>query len=225
MFARGDHRNRVVIGKDTRLSGYMLEPALTAGFVSAGMSVMLVGPMPTPAVAFLTRSLRADLGRHDLGVAQSLPRQRHQAVRPRRLQAVGRDRGRDRDPDGRARQTTPCRPRASSAARSRIDDARGRYIESLKSSFPRGLTLDGFKLVVDTRPRRRLPPRRRPVLRAGRGRGPARRRAQRAQHQRRLRLERAGAAARGGPARTAPIWASRSTATPTGWSWSTTRGG
>ena len=62
MFARGSHRNRVVIGKDTRLSGYMLEPALTAGFVSAGMSVMLVGPMPTPAVAFLTRSLRADLG-------------------------------------------------------------------------------------------------------------------------------------------------------------------
>jgi len=61
-FQRGEHRHRVVIGKDTRLSGYMLEPALTAGFVSAGMDVMLVGPMPTPAVAFLTRSLRADLG-------------------------------------------------------------------------------------------------------------------------------------------------------------------
>ena len=61
-FTRGEHRHRVVIGKDTRLSGYMLEPALTAGFVSAGMNVMLVGPMPTPAVAFLTRSLRADLG-------------------------------------------------------------------------------------------------------------------------------------------------------------------
>ena len=62
LFPRGGHRHRVVIGKDTRLSGYMLEPALTAGFVSAGMNVMLVGPMPTPAVAFLTRSLRADLG-------------------------------------------------------------------------------------------------------------------------------------------------------------------
>ena len=96
LFTRGEHRHRVVIGKDTRLSGYMLEPALTAGFVSAGMNVMLVGPMPTPAVAFLTRSLRADLGRHGLGLAQPLPRQRHQAVRPRRLQAVGRDRGRDR---------------------------------------------------------------------------------------------------------------------------------
>src|SRR5437764_1039840 len=62
LFRRGDHPHRVVIGKDTRLSGYMLEPALTAGFISAGMNVLLLGPMPTPAVAFLTRSLRADLG-------------------------------------------------------------------------------------------------------------------------------------------------------------------
>src|SRR5215216_1095979 len=61
-FIRGNHRHKVVIGKDTRLSGYLLEPALTAGFVSVGMDVVLVGPMPTPAVAMLTRSLRADLG-------------------------------------------------------------------------------------------------------------------------------------------------------------------
>ena len=61
-FTRGAHRHRVVIGKDTRLSGYMIEPALTAGFVAAGMDPILVGPMPTPAVAMLTRSLRADLG-------------------------------------------------------------------------------------------------------------------------------------------------------------------
>jgi phosphoglucosamine mutase len=61
-FTRGDHRHRVVIGKDTRLSGYMLEPALTSGFVSMGMDVILVGPMPTPAVAMLTKTLRADLG-------------------------------------------------------------------------------------------------------------------------------------------------------------------
>ena len=59
---RDGHRNRVVIGKDTRLSGYMLEPAMTAGFIAMGMDVTLVGPMPTPAVAMLTRSLRADLG-------------------------------------------------------------------------------------------------------------------------------------------------------------------
>src|SRR6202047_538770 len=62
LFTRGEHRHRVVIGKDTRLSGYMLEPALTAGFVGAGMDVTLLGPLPTPAVAMLTRSLRADLG-------------------------------------------------------------------------------------------------------------------------------------------------------------------
>src|SRR6185295_6697030 len=61
-FLRGDHKHRVVIGKDTRLSGYMLEPALVAGFTAVGMDVILVGPMPTPAVAMLTRSLRADLG-------------------------------------------------------------------------------------------------------------------------------------------------------------------
>ena len=62
MFTRGAHRHRVVIGKDTRLSGYMIEPALTAGFIGAGMDVTLLGPLPTPAVAMLTRSLRADLG-------------------------------------------------------------------------------------------------------------------------------------------------------------------
>src|SRR4051812_20753039 len=62
MFTRGEHRHRVVIGKDTRLSGYMIEPALTAGFIGAGMDVTLVGPLPTPAIAMLTRSLRADLG-------------------------------------------------------------------------------------------------------------------------------------------------------------------
>src|SRR3984957_3115131 len=62
LFTRGTHRHRVVIGKDTRLSGYMMEPALTAGFIGAGMDVTLVGPMPTPAIAMLTRSLRADLG-------------------------------------------------------------------------------------------------------------------------------------------------------------------
>ena len=62
LFTRGDHRHRVIIGKDTRLSGYMLEPALTAGFIGAGMDVILAGPLPTPAIAMLTRSLRADLG-------------------------------------------------------------------------------------------------------------------------------------------------------------------
>ncbi|MEM9839981.1 MAG: phosphoglucosamine mutase, partial [Pseudomonadota bacterium] len=62
IFRRGNHRHRVVIGKDTRLSGYMIEPALTAGFIAAGMDVLLLGPVPTPAMAMLTRSMRADLG-------------------------------------------------------------------------------------------------------------------------------------------------------------------
>ena len=62
VFNRGDHRHRVVIGKDTRLSGYMIEQALTAGFLSVGMDVLLLGPLPTPAVGFLTRSMRADVG-------------------------------------------------------------------------------------------------------------------------------------------------------------------
>src|SRR5215510_14261848 len=61
-FVRGDHRHRVVIGKDTRLSGYMIEQAMTAGFLSIGMDVLLLGPVPTPAVGYLTRSMRADLG-------------------------------------------------------------------------------------------------------------------------------------------------------------------
>src|SRR5471030_2559527 len=61
-FRRGDHRHLVIIGKDTRLSGYMIEPALTAGFISMGMDVILVGPLPTPAISMLTNSMRADLG-------------------------------------------------------------------------------------------------------------------------------------------------------------------
>ena len=62
IFTRGAHRHKVIIGKDTRLSGYMVEPALTAGFISAGMDVVLLGPLPTPAIAMLTRSMRADIG-------------------------------------------------------------------------------------------------------------------------------------------------------------------
>ena len=68
LFQRGTHRHRVVIGKDTRLSGYMIENAMVAGFTSVGMDVMLLGPMPTPAIAMLTRSMRADIGVHDLGL-------------------------------------------------------------------------------------------------------------------------------------------------------------
>ena len=148
-FTRGGHRHSVVIGKDTRLSGHMLEPALTAGFISAGMNVMLVGPMPTPAVAFLTRSLRADLG---VMVSAS-----HNPYHDNGIKLFG--------PDGfklsdeiedeieamiAANSTEGLAAPADLGRARRLEDARGRYIESLKSSFPRGLTLNGLKLVVDS---------------------------------------------------------------------------
>ncbi len=147
-FTKGDHRHRVVIGKDTRLSGYMLEPALTSGFVSMGMDVILVGPLPTPAVAMLTRSLRADLG-----VMLSAS---HNPFQDNGIKLFGPDGYKlsdaveheieshvengisehlaDPDKLGRAR---------------RLDDARGRYTEYVKQTFPKGLRLDGLKVVVD----------------------------------------------------------------------------
>jgi phosphoglucosamine mutase len=148
-FTRGGHRHNVVIGKDTRLSGYMLEPALTAGFVSAGMNVMLVGPMPTPAVAFLTRSLRADIG---VMISAS-----HNPYHDNGIKLFGPDGFKLSDEIELEIETlmvaTPGNGLAAAAdlgrAR-RIDDARGRYIENVKSSFPRGLTLNGLKIVVDS---------------------------------------------------------------------------
>ena len=92
IFTRGDHRHRVVIGKDTRLSGYMIESALVAGFTSVGMDVFQFGPLPTPAVAMLTRSLRADLGVMISASHNPYPRQWHQVVRPRRPEALRRAR-------------------------------------------------------------------------------------------------------------------------------------
>src|SRR5690349_12600544 len=148
LFRRGDHPHRVVIGKDTRLSGYMLEPALTAGFTSAGMNVILTGPMPTPAVAFLTRSLRADLG---VMISAS-----HNPYQDNGIKLFGPDGFKLSDEledeierlvvkggsDGLAEPGDLGRAK-------RIEDARGRYMENLKSSFPRGQTLKGLRLVVD----------------------------------------------------------------------------
>ena len=99
IFRRGDHRHRVLIGKDTRLSGYMIETALVAGFTSVGMDVLLTGPIPTPAVGNAHALDARRSRRNDLGLAQSLRRQRHQAVRPRRLQAQRRRRTADRNAD------------------------------------------------------------------------------------------------------------------------------
>jgi phosphoglucosamine mutase len=148
LFRRGDHQNRVVIGKDTRLSGYMIEYALTAGFLSAGMRVMLTGPVPTPAVAFLTRSLRADIG---VMVSAS-----HNPFEDNGIKLFGPDGFKLSDAieaeieaqmaDMAANGEAPA---AEIGRAMRYEDARGRYVENLKSSFPRGLDLAGRKIVVD----------------------------------------------------------------------------
>jgi phosphoglucosamine mutase len=146
-FRRGDHRHLVVIGKDTRLSGYMLEPALTAGFIAMGMDVVLSGPLPTPAVAMLTRSLRADIGVmisashnpfHDNGIklfgpdGYKLSDDIETAIEQQ--VASGSD-GADPEHLGRAK---------------RLEDAGGRYIEFVKATLPRRLRrLAGMKIVVD----------------------------------------------------------------------------
>jgi phosphoglucosamine mutase len=147
-FTRGSHRHRVVIGKDTRLSGYMIEPALTAGFVGAGMDVTLVGPLPTPAIAMLTRSLRADLG---VMISAS-----HNPYEDNGIKLFGPDGFKLSDEtelEIEALMASQIGHRlaapASLGRASRLDDAAGRYIEAAKACFPRGLRLDDLKIVVD----------------------------------------------------------------------------
>ena len=145
-FLRGDHRHRVVIGKDTRLSGYMMESAMVAGFTSVGMDVVLLGPMPTPSVAMLTRSMRADLG---VMISAS-----HNPFADNGIKLFGPDGFKLSDDDERAieRRLTHspklAKPELVGRAR-RIDDARGRYIHFAKSTFPEHLRLDDLKVVVD----------------------------------------------------------------------------
>ena len=142
-------RNMILIGKDTRLSGYMLESALTSGMCSMGMDVVLVGPMPTPGIAFVTRSLRVDAGivisashnpYDDNGIKffssegfklpDSIEREIEEAVFSGRLKDI--------------------RPLGSEIGKAhRVDDAAGRYIEYVKATFPKGMTLEGVKVVVD----------------------------------------------------------------------------
>jgi phosphoglucosamine mutase len=147
-FMRGGHRHKVVIGKDTRLSGYLLEPALTAGFTSVGMDVVLLGPLPTPAVGMLTRSLRADLG---VMISAS-----HNPFQDNGIKLFGPDGYKLSDEVERAieqRMSSGSDGDLASAGElgraKRLDDALGRYIEFVKSSFPRRLRLDGLKIVVD----------------------------------------------------------------------------
>ena len=145
-FARGHHRHRVVIGKDTRLSGYMMESALVAGFTSVGMDVVMVGPMPTPAVALLARSMRADLG---VMISAS-----HNPFADNGIKLFGPDGYKLSDEDELAIEalidTGPKAVAAEQIGRARrVEDARGRYIHAAKSSFPEHLTLDGLRIVID----------------------------------------------------------------------------
>ena len=145
-FLRGDYRHRVVIGKDTRLSGYMMESALVAGFTSVGMDVVLVGPMPTPAVALLTTSMRADLG---VMISAS-----HNPFQDNGIKLFGPDGYKLSDEDERAIEKRLEKPVKLAAPEmigraKRIDDARGRYVHHAKSTFPERLRLDGMKVVLD----------------------------------------------------------------------------
>ncbi len=151
-FLRGDHRHQVVIGKDTRLSGYLIEPALTAGFIAVGMDVVLLGPLPTPAVGMLTRSLRADLG---VMISAS-----HNPFEDNGIKLFGPDGYKLSDEvearieariDGRlpGGNGDGAAPSEHLGRARRLDDALGRYIEFVKATFPRELSLAGLKIVVD----------------------------------------------------------------------------
>jgi phosphoglucosamine mutase len=147
-FTKGTHQHKVIIGKDTRLSGYMVEPALTAGFISMGMDVILVGPLPTPAIAMLTKSMRADIGvmisashnpYEDNGIkifdgdGQKLSDEAESEIESLM------------DQDLNAKLAKP----AELGRAKRLENARGRYIEYVKNTFPKTKTLEGLKIVLD----------------------------------------------------------------------------
>ncbi|MDF3853139.1 phosphoglucosamine mutase [Paracoccus sp. P2] len=142
----GEDHHRVVIGKDTRLSGYMLENALTAGLTSTGMNVLLLGPVPTPAVGYLTRSMRADVG---IMISAS-----HNPAADNGIKFFGPD-GFKLSDEAEAEiesivagEIVPAQPQNIGRAK-RIDDGRGRYVEYAKTTFPAGQRLEGLKVVVD----------------------------------------------------------------------------
>ncbi len=149
LYRRGSHRHRVVIGKDTRLSGYMIEQALTAGLLAAGMDVFLLGPVPTPAVAMLTRSMRADLG---VMISAS-----HNPYFDNGIKIFGPDGYKLSDEQELKIERMVDGPDAIPVAGSdeigratRIEDAGARYIEFAKRTYPRDSNLDGLRIVIDT---------------------------------------------------------------------------
>lgn len=152
-FLKGEHRHKVVIGKDTRLSGYMIEQALTSGFLAMGMDVVLVGPMPTPAVSMITKAFRADLGvmisashnpYYDNGIKffdskgfkllDSVQNEIENLVGKELISGFLSNKVASEDKIGRAK---------------RLEDASGRYIEFVKNTFPKDLSLEGLKIAID----------------------------------------------------------------------------
>jgi len=148
MFTRGEHRHRVVIGKDTRLSGYMIENALVAGFTSVGMDVLLLGPVPTPAVAMLTRSMRCDIG-----VMISASHNPYEDNGIKLFAPDGYKLSDDIEREIEALVDSSLTPRLSQSRdlgrAKRIDDVQARYIEFAKRSLPRNNSLEGMRIVVD----------------------------------------------------------------------------
>ena len=145
-FLRGDHKHRVVIGKDTRLSGYMVENALVAGFTSVGMDVVQFGPIPTPAVALLTRSMRADLG---VMISAS-----HNPYEDNGIKLFGPDGFKLSDQDEHAIEALLDQPpklaKSMDIGRARrVEDARGRYIHAVKATLPEHIRFDGLHVVLD----------------------------------------------------------------------------
>ncbi len=148
VFRRGEHRHRVVVGKDTRLSGYMIETALVAGFTSVGMDVLLLGPIPTPAVAMLTRSMRADLG---VMISAS-----HNPYDDNGIKLFGPDGYKLSDEVEGKIETMIDADKVKQLAKSaelgrarRIDGVHDRYIEFAKRTMPRNLSLEGLRVVID----------------------------------------------------------------------------
>src|SRR5215469_2732418 len=147
--ARGRGRYKIVLGKDTRLSGYMLENAISSGILSMGVDVLFIGPLPTPGVAYVTRSLRADAGIVITASHNPYADNGIKFFQPDgfKLDDKIEDRIEDLVFSG---EIETIRPTAEAIGKAvRIDDALGRYIEYAKSSFPKGMTLEGVKIVLD----------------------------------------------------------------------------
>jgi phosphoglucosamine mutase len=147
--ARGRGRHRIVLGKDTRLSGYMIENAISSGVLAMGVDVLFIGPLPTPGVAYVTRSLRADAG---IVITASHNPYDDNGIKFFRADGYKLDENIERRIEHLvfSGEIENIRPTADDIGKAvRIDDALGRYIEHAKASFPRGMTLEGLRVVVD----------------------------------------------------------------------------